>query len=84
MMKLSEESAGRAPPMAPDAIAGVEFINPEKGLGDMSAGEIMEEAKNKAFLVGTTAKEYGSLAYTTVSEKISSGELKEGAIKTAE
>lgn len=48
MMKLSEESAGRAPPMAPDAFAGVEFVNPEKSFGDMSAEEIMEEAKNKA------------------------------------
>jgi hypothetical protein len=34
--------------------------------------------------VGNAAKEYGSLAFTTVSEKITSGELKEGAIKTAE
>jgi hypothetical protein len=34
--------------------------------------------------VGTAAKQYGSLAFTTVSEKIRSGELKEGAIKTAE
>jgi hypothetical protein len=32
-----EESAGRAPPMAPDAITGIEFVNEEKSLGKMSA-----------------------------------------------
>lgn len=70
--------------MAPDAIAGIEFVNQQKKLGDMSAEEIMEEAKTKAFQVGSAAKEYSTKAFTTVSEKISSGELKEGAIKTAE
>lgn len=44
----------------------------------------MEEVKNKAFFVGNMTKEYGSKAYTTVSETISSAELKEGAKKTAE
>lgn len=43
----------------------------------------MEEVKNKAFYVGSITKEYGSKAYTTVSSKITTGELKEGAIKTA-
>ena len=44
----------------------------------------MEEVKNKAFFVGNVTKEYGSKAYTTVSEKIANAELKEGAKKTAE
>lgn len=40
--------------------------------------------KTRAFLVGSVTKEYGSKAFATVSEKISSGELKEDAMKTAE
>jgi hypothetical protein len=33
----------------------------------------MEEAKIKAFFMGNAAKEYGSKAFTTVSDKITSG-----------
>lgn len=33
----------------------------------------MGSFKDKAFMVGNVTKEYGSKAFTTVSEKISSG-----------
>jgi hypothetical protein len=39
----------------------------------------MEEVKSKASYVGNVTREYGSKAFTTVSEKLSAVELKEGA-----
>lgn len=59
-------------------------MSQEKKIGEMSAEEMMEEVKSRAFYVGNVTKEYGSKAYQTVTSKLSSGELKEGAIKTAE
>jgi hypothetical protein len=42
--------------MAPDAIIGLEFINQEKKISEMSAQEMVEEFKTQAFLVGSVTK----------------------------
>lgn len=42
--------------MAPDALSGVEMVNQEKKISEMSAEEIMGEFKNKAFMVGNVTK----------------------------
>jgi hypothetical protein len=53
--------------MAPDALVGLGFIENYKSIKDMSAEQVLEEVKTKAFQVGNTTKEYSSKAFAAVS-----------------
>lgn len=53
--------------MAPDALVGLELLESYRSIKDMSAEQVLEEMKTRAFLVGSVTKEYSSKAFTTVS-----------------
>ena len=65
--------------MAPDLETGKEYVRSVKALGDMTPGEMLETVKNKTVHAGEKAVELGGKAYTSIHDKIASGELKQDA-----
>ena len=70
--------------MAPDPATGRQLCNPVKSLAEMSPEEVFDRVKNKTVEAGGKVVDLGGKAINTIHDKISNGDLTEGAKSVGE